>query len=75
MTRTSPLTGKVNVLDIPVTTEQLNKWEVEGALIQDAMPDLSPEHREFILSGLTPEDWNELFPDDEPSYSGVEAAF
>jgi hypothetical protein len=34
-----------------------------GALIQDAMPFLNEDQREFILSGLTPEMWAQLFED------------
>lgn len=32
-----------------------------GMLIQDAFPDLPAEDREFLISGLCPECWNELF--------------
>ena len=32
-----------------------------GALIQDAMPFLDVDQREFIISGLTPEMWEECF--------------
>jgi len=33
----------------------------DGALIQDAMPFLDVDQREFIISGLTPEMWEEYF--------------
>jgi hypothetical protein len=58
--RTSPLTGRENSLDLPVTLEQLAAHRA-GALAQDAFPDLTPEQREFLISGYTPEDWNALF--------------
>jgi hypothetical protein len=47
-------------MDIPVSQEQVDLW-VEGALIQDVMPDLSPDQREFMISGSTPEEWEEYF--------------
>jgi len=36
-----------------------------GAMIQDAMPFLCADRREFLLSGLTPEMWDEML--NEPS--------
>ena len=36
----------------------------EGAFIQDAFPMLNQDQREFIKTGLTPEDWLMLFADD-----------
>ena len=66
ITRISPLSGKVNTLDIPATLEQFAAYEA-GALIQDAFPNLTPDEREFIKTGITPEEWNEAFggPDEE----------
>jgi hypothetical protein len=58
--RTSPFTGRTNVREIPVTLEQLAAWE-RGTLIQNAMPNISADDREFIMSGITPEEWNEMF--------------
>lgn len=36
----------------------------DGALIQDAFPTLSPEDREFMLTGLDEEAWDEIFGND-----------
>jgi len=36
-----------------------------GYLIQDAFPFLTNSEREFILTGLTDEEWNEMFKDVE----------
>lgn len=58
--RRSPLTGKLNQREINVTAEQLIRWK-DGGLIQKVMPDISDDDREFLISGFTPEDWNELF--------------
>ena len=54
-----------NTMDLDITQEQLDAWENKGVLIQDAMPDLKPEEREFLISGITPEKWNELFGETE----------
>lgn len=40
----------------------------EGAYIQDAMSDVSLDDREFLMSGMSPEGWDDLADDedDEP---------
>lgn len=60
ITRRSPLTGRENTRNIPVTADQLIRWK-DGGLIQHVMPQLSEDDREFLLSGLTPEDWQDIF--------------
>ena len=59
--RTSPFSGNTNVMEIDVTLEQLSSWQVDGVLIQDAMPHLTPDEREFIKTGITPEEWDSAF--------------
>ncbi len=58
--RVSPLSGNKNVLDIPVTLAQLTMWK-GGELIQRAMPNLSADEREFLMTGITPEEWEKTF--------------
>lgn len=60
--RTSPFSGKIHVMDIPVTQAQLDAWH-SGAMIQNAMPRLTPDQREFIKTGITAEEWEETFHD------------
>ena len=54
--RESPFSGKVHQWDLPVTEEELSSW-CEGTLVQDAFPWLSPEQREFIKTGIIPDEW------------------
>lgn len=56
ITRTSIMSGKTHTMDIPVTRDMLIQWEA-GVLIQDAMPHLSPDEREFLMTGITPDEW------------------
>jgi len=63
ITKRSPRTGKLNERDIPVTQIQLDTWKSTGRNIQDVMPDLSADDREFLMTGYTPEDWAAIFPD------------
>lgn len=60
ITRTSPITGVTHTLEVDCTPEQLEAWEA-GTLIQDAMPDVEAPLREFIKSGITPQEWLETF--------------
>lgn len=42
----------------------LRKWE-SGAFVQDAFPGLTAEEREFLMTGMTPEEWAEIFGEEE----------
>ena len=64
ITRTSILSGKESTMDLPITVEQIAKWQ-SGELIQDVFPDLPKEQREFLLSGITPEEWEKAFPPED----------
>lgn len=59
ITRQSLMTGVTRTLEIPVTAEQLKAWE-SGAVIQEAMPELEPALREFLITGIIAEEWGEL---------------
>ena len=54
--RTSILSGITRTKEFDVTDEQYNAW-VSGALIQNVMPHLSFDEREFLISGTTAEEW------------------
>ena len=60
--RKSIIDGKMREKEIPVTEEQYQNWE-NGMLIQDAMPNLTPGEREYILTGISEEEWDDLFDD------------
>jgi len=62
--RRSPFSGKTHTMNLPITEEQLKRWE-SGELIQNVFPDLTPDEREFIMTGITSEEWNEEFNEDE----------
>jgi hypothetical protein len=63
ITRKSPLSGEVNTRDIDVTEVALAAWQA-GIVIQRAMPELSADDREFIMTGITPEEWARTFPEE-----------
>jgi hypothetical protein len=49
--------------DIPVTDEELLEWEESGRPIQIVLSFLSAEDREFLQTGITPEEWDRAFMD------------
>lgn len=66
--RQSIVSGNINTMDINVTDEQISRWEA-GELIQNAMPDLTPDEREFIMTGVTSEEWRDIFGDDDGDHT------
>lgn len=58
------VTGRCFVTGKTVTIEydlrELCAW-LGGEMIQDAMPHSTPEEREFLLSGTSPEGWEQMF--------------
>jgi hypothetical protein len=67
ITRKSVISGIQRTFDIPVDPEHFVAWQSGLGNIQDLMPYLSADHREFILSGITPEEWNDAFSETEES--------
>ena len=66
VTRQSIITKKINTMELPITQEHLDTYETVGdILIQDAFPNLDKEQREFLLSGITPQEWNDTFGEEE----------
>ena len=64
ITRTSIFSGIERTLDLPITQEQLAEWEA-GGLIQKVMPDLTTSQREFVMTGVTDEEWDNEFGTEE----------
>lgn len=65
ITRTSIITGKTHTRALSVTPEQLKQWDA-GSLIQNVFPHLTAGQREWLMTGITPREWNEeLGPEDE----------
>jgi hypothetical protein len=70
ITRKSMVTGKVHTLEIPITEAEAIAYE-QGALIQDAFPNLSAAEREFIKTGITAEEWLAVFGESEEKDVGI----
>lgn len=73
ITKVSALSRQSHELDIPVDPAKYRDWlegKFKGQLIQDIFPELSASHREFLMTGVTDEEWNAAFQEDE---DGLEA--
>lgn len=63
ITRTSQLTGKSNTLEINISEEDLDRVNNRfhsGEMIQNIVPHLSGAEREFLMTGATSAEWEEL---------------
>ena len=59
ITKVSILSKIERSIDLDVTAEEIKAWKA-GMLIQDAMPRLNENEREFIMTGITAEEWEKL---------------
>ena len=64
VTRKSILTGIERTRDLDITEAQFEDWQ-NGALIQDAMPQLSVSDREFLINGVTDAEWRQTFGEED----------
>jgi len=60
-TRQSIITGKYTTRTLDITEEQHDDWYIRGVLIQRAMPNLSADDREWLMTGVTSEEWAAAF--------------
>lgn len=71
-----PISEKVHTLDL--SQDQYDRYKVwmnNDALIQDALPELSDDERELLMTGIGPDEWDETFPDTEEPDDIDEPAF
>jgi hypothetical protein len=62
--RHSQITGVENIMTLDMSPEEYEvrwtRWK-NGEYIQDAFNNLSAGEREFIMTGITPEEWDDMF--------------
>lgn len=63
ITRRSLLTNLNHTRDVPITDDELRDWQESGKAIQVALPFLTAEDREFLMTGITPDEWDKAFMD------------
>ena len=67
VTKTSIYTNRKNTMEIDITEEQYQLWR-SGEDIDVALPEITYEQREFLLTGALPEEVDDLYDDDDPKY-------
>lgn len=66
ITKVSPFSGIEHTLDLPNLSEiQLSDYEASGQPIQIVLAQLTPDEREFIMTGITAEEWDDAFGTEE----------
>lgn len=66
VTKVLSYSGEERTIDLPITEEQIKAFE-NGEHVQNAFPHLNADQREFILTGMTPDEWDRLFPESDQS--------
>lgn len=61
ITKRSPFTGIEHTMEIPVKEADYEAWQRGEGLIQNLMPYLSADEREFLMTGITADEWNDTF--------------
>ena len=64
ITRRSQLSGITRTMSLPVSQAQLDTWKA-GALAQNVFTNLTPDEREFVMTGITAQEWEEAFGGEE----------
>jgi hypothetical protein len=57
--RKSPLTGKINTVEITMDPSDYLAWK-NGEMIQNTLPYLTANEREFIKTGMVDDEWDEM---------------
>ena len=62
ITRTSKISGITRTKEIAITPAQLREVDdpQRKRLIQEILPHLSPSDREFLITGVTDEEWQAM---------------
>ena len=63
VSRISNFSGKMNTMTLPIKPVEFyrlkRQWD-KGEYITDVYTMLNPDEREFMISGMTPEEWNKF---------------
>ena len=65
VTKQSMLSGKTSSMALPIRQGQVDYWQQSGDLIQNVFPHLNADQREFLMTGITPDEWDSAFGGDE----------
>ena len=59
ITRISLLTGAEHTREVPITGQQAD--DLTQGLVQEVCPELPAKDREFLITGITRQEWEDAF--------------
>lgn len=54
-------TGVERTIELPIKKDVLERWEKGEGLVQNVFPGLTPDQREFLMTGAAAEEWEAAF--------------
>lgn len=70
--RKSLISGKMQSLILPITIEQCIQYYENRQLVQDVFPHLSDGQREYMVTGITPIEWDTHMAETDDNISDEE---
>lgn len=61
ISKIDPFTGKTNTLELDITLEQYGRIQAGAEPIQHIVPHLTPDEREFLITGIVGDSWDQIF--------------
>ena len=65
VTKQSQISGVVRTMELDITAQQLWNYEMGLGLAQDVFYNLTDSEREFLMTGVTDEEWSRVFGEQE----------
>lgn len=64
ISRNSIISGEESTRNLDITEEQFERFTSGNGFVQDIFPHLTPGEREFLITGITEEEWDMYFKDE-----------
>jgi len=63
----SQMSGKEQTMEINITSQQYDEYRFNPnrSHIQNMFPHLNPDEREFLMTGTTPKEWDNMFKEED----------
>jgi len=64
VTKTSPFSGEKHTIEVDVSEEIMDKFKKGKITASQAFDHLAEPKRRFLVDGITPEEWEEMFEEE-----------
>lgn len=65
VTKTSPFSGEKHTIDVEVSEDTMEKFNRGKITASQAFGHMDEPERRFLVDGITPEEWDEMFEEDD----------